>query len=168
VDSELRRLRRLLVARAPYTNEFVVSYTVGGRTYWDNNAFRNYAVPNFRSAVGGRVMLRRARLTGFASFQTTVSGTIYVENLSFRKRVGIRLLPFGGSSWVDVDARYAGIASEGSNVALGPVERWDYTSPIFNTGGYALAAYYNNLDTAEWYWDNNFGQDYRTSVPEIE
>ena len=156
-------------ARAPYTNEFAVSYYVGGRTYWDNNDSRNYSVPNFRSAVGGRVMLRRARLTGFAAFQTNVSGTLFVENLSFRKKVGIRLSPDGGASWVDVDARYVGVASEGSNVALGPVEQWDYTSPVFNTGAYVLAAYYSNLETGEWYWDNNFGQDYRLSgQPEIE
>ena len=92
-----------------------------------------------------------------------------MESLSFRKRVGIRLLPIGGSSWVDVDARYAGVADEGSNVALGSVERWDYGSPIFNTtGGYLLAAYYNNLDTGEWFWDNDFDQNYLTRVPEIE
>jgi hypothetical protein len=155
---------------APYTNEFVISYSVAGGTYWDNNDFLNYQLPNFHSAVGGRVMLRRARLAAFASFQTNVSGALYVENLSFSKRVGIRLLPDGQTTWYDVGAQYAGVAREATQAALGPVEQWDFGSPIFNVSGYTLAAYYNNLDTDEWYWDNNFGQNYRIggARPEID
>ena len=154
----------------PYMNEFVISYTVDGRTYWDNNGFRNYAVPNFYNAVGGHVMHRRARLAVFASFQGNVSGVIYVENLSYNKRVGIRLLPAGESTWLDVEASYVGLANEESNVSLGPVEQWEYGSPIFNTHTFMLAAYYENLETGEWYWDNNFGRNYAISDgrPEIE
>jgi hypothetical protein len=157
-------------ATVPYTNEFVISYSTAGRTYWDNNNLRNYRVPDFNSAVGGRVMLRRARLAAFASYQTNVSGTLYVENLSFNKRVGVRLLPDGQVTWQDIGAQYRGVASEASEAALGPVEQWDFGSPIFNVGGYTLAAYYNNLDTGEWYWDNNFGQNYHigTGRPEIQ
>jgi hypothetical protein len=155
---------------APYTNEFALSYSVAGSTYWDNNSFRNYHVPNFNSAIGGRVMLRRARIAAFSSFQGNVSGTLYVENLSFNKSVGIRLLPEGQASWHDIGAQYVGVAREASVVALGPVEQWDFGSPTFNVQRFSLAAYYNNLDSGEWYWDNNFGQNYSigSARPEID
>jgi len=155
-------------ARVPYMNEFAISYTANNITYWDNNDFQNYSVPNFHSAVGGHVMLRRATLAAYASYQRSMSGVIYVENMSYNKRVGVRALPFGGSTWLDLGAHYIGLANEDSEVSLGPVEQWEYGSPIVNTSGFTFAAYYQNLDTGEWSWDNNFGRDYAIFVSEIE
>ncbi len=106
-------------------------------------------------------MLRRASFALTSSSQSLTTGTIYVDNLSFNKRVGVRMATQFSSNWINVDARYVAAADEGSSVNLGQVERWDYSSPIINNpGGYQLAAYYQNLDTGEWYWDNNFGQNY--------
>jgi len=154
---------------APYTEEFVISFSVGSQTYWDNNASRNYIASNFHSAVGGSVSLRRARLAAFASFQRNLSGEIYVENLSYNKTVGVRMQPFGLSEWIDVEGHYAGLASEGGPVSLGPVELWNFRSPIFNTGGFQFAAFYHDRDSGAMYWDSNFGQNYRLSTtPEVE
>jgi hypothetical protein len=154
----------------PYTTEFVLSYTVNDVTYWDNNGSQNYIVPNFHSAVSGRVSHRSASLAAWDAFQRTVSGVIYIENVSYNKRVGIRLLPAGESTWLDVSAHYVGLATEESQVSLGPVERWEYGSPRLNTSSFTFAAYYENLDTGEWHWDNNFGQNYVISeeMPKIE
>jgi hypothetical protein len=148
-------------SQAPYVEAFAVSYTVGNQTYWDNNYSSDYTLLNFHSTVGGDVMLRRVSFALTSSFQSFTFGTIYVNNLSFNKRVGVRMTPQFTSDWIDVGAHYVGAADEGSPVNLGRVERWDYSSPLINTsGGYQVAAYYQNLDTGEWHWDNNFGQDY--------
>jgi hypothetical protein len=147
--------------QAPYTEAFTVSYTVGNQTYWDNNNYSDYTLPNLHSAVGGHVMLRRASFALASSSQSIMFGTVYVHYLSFNKRVGVRMAPQFSSNWIDVGARYVAAADEGSPVNLGQVERWDYsTPPINNSGGYQVAAYYQNLDTGEWHWDNNFGQNY--------
>jgi hypothetical protein len=38
----------------------------------------------------------------------------------------------------------------------------DQSSPVFR-----FAIFYNNLDTGEFFWDNNFGQDYTLSKSDL-
>jgi hypothetical protein len=156
-------------AQAPYVNEFAISYLVNGVIYWDNNGFRNYQIANFGSAVGGGAVLREVQLLYFSSYTSGLTGKLYVENLSYAKRVGIRFSVDGGRTWSDSDANYMGLVGEGAFTALGPVEQWQFSTPILNAGSYTFAVYYNNLETGEWFWDNNFGKNYEIShEPEIE
>jgi len=49
-------------------------------------------------------------------------------------------------------------------VGLSQIEIWKFKTPELNldqsTPNFRFAIFYNNLNTGEWFWDNNFGQDY--------
>jgi hypothetical protein len=158
----------VFAGRAPHCNEFVVSCTMNGRTYWDNNDGRNYDVHDYSSAIGGSLVLRSARQLAFASYERSVRGAIYLENRHYEKQVGVRLLPMGATDWIDVGAHYVGIPDEATVVALGPIEQWEFSSAIYRTYGFTLAAYYRDLATGETFWDNNFGQNYRLVQGQLE
>ncbi|HET9654314.1 MAG TPA: hypothetical protein VFP72_03095 [Kineosporiaceae bacterium] len=146
----------------PRPEEFAVFYHAGGASFWDNNDGRNYRVPLWANAVGGRVCLRRAELRAVSTARRRMHGLIYVDNVSYRKSVGVRMLPDGASRWIEFSGLYDGIAREGGGApwVTGPAERWSFTSPPFDARGCRFAVYYRNLDSAQTYWDNNFGQDY--------
>jgi hypothetical protein len=168
-DSKSPAFDVFAAARAPYANEFAISYSVGGATYWDNNGAQNYQVANFGSVIGGGVVLREVQLIYFNAYLTGLTGKLYVQNLSYAKNVGIRYSIDGGKTWLDSGGNYASLADEGAFNALGPVEQWNFSTPILNSADYIFAAYYNNLETGEWFWDNNFGENYEIAhQPEIE
>jgi hypothetical protein len=146
----------------PRAEEFAISCSVDGAVYWDNNGFRNYRVPVWANAIGGKVSLRRAQLRSLSAHHRWVQGEVYADNLSYEKRVGIRLLPGGVSPWIDVAGSYDGVAGEGGGGpwVAGPVERWKFTSPVFVANDCRFAAFHQDLDSGEVYWDNNFAQDY--------
>jgi Carbohydrate/starch-binding module (family 21) len=155
------------------TTEFVVRYTVNGQTFWDNNGGTNYRVDELRpNTVGGNVVLNKAIARrglqaggGFTVVTSWVEGEIYVKNLSFNKRVGIRLSANDWASFRDTDASFAGLVTVAEG--LSQVEVWTFKTPEFNldvsTPVFRFAIFYNNLDSGEWFWDNNFGQDYTLS-----
>ena len=154
-------------------NQFVLRYTVAGQTYWDNNNGANYAVSETQpNTVGGNVVLNTATAHrgteaggGFVFTTSWVEGEIYVKNLSFNKRVGIRLTTNGWAASRDTDAMFSGkaVVAEG----LSQVERWTFKTPEFNldesTPDFQFAIYYNDIDNGQFFWDNNFGQNYTLS-----
>jgi hypothetical protein len=122
--------------------------------------------------VGGNVTLNKAIARrgsqaggGFVFTTSWVEGEIFVKNLSFKKRVGIRLSTNGWTSFQDTNASFNGSVAVAEG--LSQVEIWNFKTPELNLDesrpDFKFAVFYNNLDTGEWFWDNNFGQDYTLS-----
>lgn len=157
--------------------EFALSYSVDGQTFWDNNDGANYHVDEIRpNAVGGNVVLNLATARrgseaggGFVFTTSWVEGEIYLNNLSFNKRVGIRLSADGWGSFHDTDASFGGIVAVAEGISQ--VEVWRFKTPELNldesTPDFRFAIYYNNRDTGQWFWDNNFGNDYMLSKQDL-
>jgi hypothetical protein len=159
------------------SDQFAVWADVAGETDWDNNGGMNYHVPNFHSVVGGNVALHQAIARqgteaggGFTVQTSWFEGQIYVNNLTFGKRVGVRFTADGGATWQDSDATYIAPVTEGAySTAGGPgtAEGWRFKTPEYNLNTAApdffFAVYFERLDTGDWYWDNNFGQNYTLS-----
>ena len=130
-------------ARAPYTESSSrVSYYVGGRTDRDNNDFRNYSVPNFRSArrrprdaaAGAAHWFRRLpdeRLRNALRREPLVSEEGRDPSLAGRRgELGRRRRQVRSGS----RARAATSRSDQWSSGTTP-------SRVFNTGAYVLAAY---------------------------
>jgi hypothetical protein len=155
------------------TTRFVIRYSVDGQTFWDNDDGADYHVDEGRpNTVGRNVMLNKATARrgsqaggGFVFTTSWVEGEILVKNLSFNKRVGIRLSANGWASFQDTDASFNGNVSVAEG--LSQVEVWKFKTPELNLDesrpDFQFAVFYNNLDTGAWFWDNNFGQDYTLS-----
>ncbi len=158
---------------APTTQEFVIKYTVPGEEHWDNNAGANYQIATFAGVVGGKVMLKKATAHigaeaggGFTFTTSWFDGEIYVQNLSFNKRVGVRYTADGGANWTDADGSYAGKVQAVANT-VDSIEIWKFKTPTLNTmnpNTFRFAVYYELRDSGpnfgQRYWDNNFAQDY--------
>ena len=153
--------------RVPAVSEFALSYTVDGRTYWDSQFGLNYHVGTLNTVAGGNVALARAttRLIGQFS-DRVVTGEIFVNNTSPRKKVGMRFSTDGSSTWHETAANYAGWATEAAYSNGGIVESWSFQTPVFSSGPQALllAVYYLDLNSGKTFWDNNFGHDYALST----
>jgi hypothetical protein len=160
-------------SNAPTTQEFVIKYAVPGEEHWDNNGGTNYHIATFVGAVGGNVMLKKATSHigyeaggGFTFTTSWFDGEIYVQNLSFNKRVGVHYTADGGTTWHDADGSYAGKAQAVANV-VDSVEIWKFKTPtlnLVNPETFRFAVYYELRDSGpnfgQKYWDNNFSQDY--------
>ena len=152
------------------STEFVIRYSVNNQTFWDNDDGRNHQIDERRpNTIAGNVMLNKAIARrgsqaggGFAFTTSWVEGEIFVKNLSFNKRVGIRLSANRWMSFQDTDASFQGNVAVA--VGLSQVEVWKFKTPELNldqsTPEFKFVVYYNNLDNGEWFWDNNFAQDY--------
>lgn len=164
----------------PVAEEFAIKYTVDSSSYWDNNNGNNYQLLTNRvnNIISGKVILNKANAKtdpeqGETENKATwLEGEIYVSRkTSYFKRVGIKISADNGNSWEEVDASYQYPVSEGSyiDVAQGEleVELWTFKTPAYNyntiAGFFKLAVYYQNLETGEFYWDNNFNLDYKIS-----
>jgi carbohydrate/starch-binding protein with CBM21 domain len=159
------------------TTQFVIRYSVDGQTFWDNNGGANYQIDEIRpNTVGGNVNLNKATARrgteaggGFVFTTSWVEGEIFVKNLSFNKRVGIRLSANGWASFQDTDASFNGNVPVAEG--LSQVEAWKFKTPELNldpsSPSFLFAVFYNNLDTGEWFWDNNFVQDYTLSKNDL-
>ena len=159
------------------TTQFVLRYTVDGQTFWDNNDGGNYHIDEIRpNTVGGNVMLNKATARrgsqaggGFVFTTSWLEGEIFVKNLSFNKRVGIRLSTNGWTNFQDTNASFNGSVAVAEG--LSQVEIWKFKTPELNLDesrpDFKFAVFYNNLDTGEWFWDNNFGQDYTLSKTDL-
>jgi hypothetical protein len=156
------------------SDEFAVFASVGADTDWDNYRGGNYQTPNFRSAAGGDVALNRAVARqgaqgggGFTIRTSWFEGEIYVNNLSFAKRVGVLYTADGWASFAESDAAYAGPATEGAYSASTGAELWRFRTPELNYNGasenFEFTVYHQRLDTGALFWDNNFAQNYSLS-----
>ena len=160
------------------TTEFVIRYAAGGQTFWDNNDSTNYHVdsgqPNVvgeRSVVLNQATARRGTEAGGGFVFTTswTEGEIYVQNRSFNKRVGIRLTANNWATFLDTDATFSGTVTVATGTS--EVEIWKFKTGEFNldesTPDFRFAIYYQDIDSGEWFWDNNFGRDYTLSKADL-
>jgi Carbohydrate/starch-binding module (family 21) len=157
--------------------DFVIRYSVDGQTFWDNNDGPNYRIDGGRpNTVGGNVVLNKATARrgsqaggGFVFTMSWVEEEIFVKNLSFNKRVGIRLTTNGWITFQDTDPAFNGNVPVA--VGVSQVEVWKFKSPELNldqsSPDFMFATFYNNLDTGQWLWDNNFGTDYTLSKTDL-
>jgi len=155
------------------TTDFVIRYSVDGQTFWDDNNGTNYKIDGSRpNTVGGNVILNKATAHrgsqaggGFVFTTSWVEGEILVKNLSFNKRVGIRLTTNRWNTFQDTEATFNGNVPVA--VGMSQVEAWKFKTPELNLDqsdpDFMFAIFYNNLDTGQWFWDNNFGLDYTLS-----
>jgi Carbohydrate/starch-binding module (family 21) len=149
------------------TTHFAIRYTAAGVTYWDNNNEANYSVSEIApNTINGNITLVSAKAVQGGPVQSSAQGSIYVRNLSYHKRVGIRVSADGWKSFTDVDATYGGLVSIAEG--LSQIETWNFATPMFDFPGYGFgsflfAAYYNDLDTGQWYWDSGLGDNYTLS-----
>jgi len=157
------------------TAEFAIEVQSDAGSYWDNNGGSNYKIQAWaysgdfvRGRVGGNVGLHHAineELVVFTKYgspyivDSTLSGEIYVENLSYNKDVGI-VVNYGDGNWHWTNASYSHSLSTGGsdNIEVWEFEHEYYGHPYIQD--WQFAVYYHNLDSGEWYWDNNFEQDY--------
>jgi hypothetical protein len=154
--------------------QFVIRYSTGGGTFYDNNAGQNYRFASTLAAVGGNVTLNNAKARrgtqaggGFTFTTSWLEGEILVNNLSFAKDVGVRLSADGGVNWHDTHGSFAGDhTGDGTFVGTG-AEVWKFKTPELNLDNsspdFRFAVFYRNVATGEDFWDNNFGQDYKVS-----
>lgn len=148
-------------------------YSSNGQTFWDNNAGVNYSVDEVRpNTVGGNVVLNRATARrgseaggGFTFTTSWVEGEIWVKNLSFNKRVGIRLSANGWATFDDTLATFSGTVA--TNQGISQVEIWKFKTAELNldtsTPDFAFAVFYVDEDNGAAFWDDNGGQNFRLS-----
>jgi hypothetical protein len=98
-----------------------------------------------------------------------LEGVIYVDNLSFRKKVGFRVSDDGWGGYQDIEAYYD------KTIPDTHVELWKVPPTFISLGNYvssefSFAVYYHNEDDDIIYWDNNCGKNYclKKSQEEIE
>lgn len=149
--------------------EFVIRYTAGGASFYDNNAGKNYQFTTNLAAVGGNVVLntvtaRRGSEAGGGFVFTTswLEGEILVNNLSFAKSVGVRYSA-DGATWQDSPAAFAGSTTRAGVFVGSGAEVWRFKTPTLNlhpSPAFRLAVFYRDLSGGAQYWDNNFGQNY--------
>ncbi len=159
---------------APETSEFSIKYATPGQEHWDNNNGTNYKIGTAVGVVGGNVMLKQATAHigsggggGYTYTTSWIEGDIYVQNLSYNKRVGVHYTPDNGKSWFDTEATYGG-KEKASPVDIDQVEIWRFKTPMLNSDSssesFQLAVFYEikepGPDFGKKYWDNNFGQNY--------
>jgi hypothetical protein len=163
---------------AVFAEQLTIRASINGVDYWDNNGGRNYLFPlqlGGGNVVGGDITWWQGQFTRDPNtYQLRFHSEVRVSNLSYRKNVGIRLIPGplgspwssqGGGASLDLACRFQGLVPEWS----GTVESWISDSGSWSNnnfrGSVYLAAYYEDLDRGNWYWDNNFGQNYALIVP---
>lgn len=144
--------------------EFVVRYTVGGATYWDNNDGSNYSLNKTTGVylANGIDVISDAELN---SQEQVVEGLVYLANLNAEKSVSVH---YTFNDWVDTvteevefgtcepDTRIFSLCGE--NPSEYNAEWWTFNIPLDHHKDlkYVVSYTVNN----ETYWDNNFTQDY--------
>jgi hypothetical protein len=116
-------------------------------------------------AGGARIREHIDRGTG--KIQYIFDGEILVENLSYNKSLGFRVNVDG--NWKDIyTAHFLSLLILGGN----SMELWktkqygellkqiNITTPTPPKPIFRFAVFYHNLDSGQWYWDSNNGQDY--------
>lgn len=151
-----------------YSNEFVVKYSVNGKTYWDNNNGSNYNI----SANIGAYLAPEVEVSVDTYF-TRFAGTYFAINVDARRDYGspgeVEAV-YTTDSWATtqrVSLSYQRYFRVGySNYILSPnqfdIDKWE-TSISFDSSvqNIEYAVVYRVGD--QEYWDNNYGKNYKIS-----
>lgn len=120
---------------------FTIKYEVNGQTYWDNNNGTNYNFASDDNVIFGK-----------SNVVFTADGEgdryIFVKNIDYTKKVGVRYTTDNWATYHDVNASYF--------QSLTGADQFSFPSEV--PTGAKFAAYYT-VDGVT-YWDNNFGSDY--------
>jgi hypothetical protein len=129
----------------------------------------NYHVDSARpNTVGGIVILnkataRRGSQTGGGFFFTTswVEGKSSLRICSSKNTWASGYRQTEGPAFTIPMGRSA--VTSLLRLAFLQVEMWKFKTPELNldqsSADFSFAIFYNNPDTGEWFWDNNFGED---------
>lgn len=146
------------------TVEFALRYEVAGRTFWDNNAGRNYRIgfgydPLTRSFLlgSGRVQVSWAgvysSMTGEGAFTSkSVRGSALVKNLAREKHVRVVYSVDDWKTKAVAEADFSRIDSPGVDV-------WTFEVALPPATSQVEFAVQVEQD-GETAWDNNFGVNY--------
>ena len=151
--------------------QFALKYVVNGQTYWDNNNGNNYFIPKNSGATLGsglnvyNLYFQPTLRVGVSD--TTLSGVAVLKNLAVQKDVTVQ---YSTDNWVTVKTAvatysstpWAGAYSSAPNPNAAGYEVWNFALNVGNATEVAYAIKY--VVNGETHWDNNFGQNYRTTL----
>jgi Carbohydrate/starch-binding module (family 21) len=135
----------------PIPTQIAVSYTVAGKTYWDNNSGNNYHAEayTFGALLGPDIHIENPH-GELNSTDSIIAGTITVRNLVSHKKVTV---VYTTDNWTTVERQPASYQASYSP----EFESWQYTLPIprdVNPSHIKMAFLYN-LKGSEHWADNN-------------
>lgn len=148
--------------------EFAVKYQVNGNTYWDNNGGNNYRVGHNGGTILVNSNVYNATYNATVANTNSVGGYLTVKNIAPAKQVQVH---FTLDNWATVQvvnasynpAFWNSAYSNAPNPNSYGFEEWSYQIPVGNTATtlkYALKYTVNGVT----YWDNNFGNNYTTTI----
>lgn len=152
--------------------QFAVKYQVNGNTYWDNNAGANYSV----AQNGGTILINRnvynaswtPSIANTSSNNNLVTGYVTVKNIAPTKTVQVVYTLDNWATQNTVAATFSpyfwnSAYSSATNPNAYGFEEWNWAIPVGTTATtlkYAIKYIVNGTT----YWDNNFGNDYVTTI----
>ncbi len=153
----------------PMALDFVISYRVSGRQFWDNNAGRHYQLaPTAGDALFGRNLFVPNHAPTVDHFWGgQYYGNVVLKNLGYDKDVQVVYTTdqwrtqrvahasFSPHYWASTYAHTANPNPAGQEV-------WSYTLDVGAATEVEYAVRYQV--NGQTYWDNNFGRNYRTSL----
>lgn len=150
--------------------EFALKYQVNGQTYWDNNGNANYKLARGAGTLLGRgvnvSVTGSAQEVGLNAGFSSWKSHITVRNIAPVKNVKVVYTTDNWATTKVVNATYRPIWAnpEGFDPTPNPnsmgFEEWDFSLPVTEgtTVEYAISYTVNG----QTYWDNNFGNNYRS------
>lgn len=149
--------------------EFAIKYQVNGITYWDNNNWANYKLPQGGGTLlGNNVNVYVANYAAdIPLYQTSTSwgSNITVRNLAYTKSVKVIYSTDNWATSKTAVATYSPIFWSSSYAqianpnAMG-FEEWNFQLDIGSASQVEYAISYTV--NGQTYWDNNFGRNYYT------
>jgi len=152
--------------------QFALKYIVNGQTYWDNNGGSNYFVPKDSGATLGPGLnvynLYYQPTSRVGANDAYQYGTVVVRNLAVTKDIAV---VYSTDNWATSKTasttyspnHWTGAYSSATNPNAAGFEAWAFSLHVGTTAtqvDYAIRYTVNG----ETFWDNNGGQNYRTTI----
>jgi hypothetical protein len=154
---------------ADFDGQFVIKYSVGGLTYWDNNNGRDYTLgdedgPMLGTGIHVRQYSPASLSPEARSFMYRFRGVIDVRNIGPAKNVTVHYSYDNWASTRTVEASYMGpwrtsLYSTIANPNVHNVEGWEFSELIVAQN--SKVEYYISYEVnGQTYTDNNYGKNY--------
>ena len=147
--------------------QFAIRYTVGGKTYWDNNGGRDYRVGDGPRPIWRRVALNGSNLVlnWAEAYPGSLRGNIVIKDLAYHKQVKV---VYTTDNWHSVKTAHAGYFNSfcgalecGSSKKL---QSWGFNVNL-PSGAKKITFAVSYTAAGDTFWDNNFKRNYTVSVP---
>ncbi len=138
---------------------FAIRYSVGGQTYWDNNAGQNYRVGGGPRTFSPSFVLEATNLalTELRWGLDQVNAQVALKNLGAEKNVSV---VYSTDGWRTVQTAQGTFQYSSSGYEL-----WSLAMPVgVEATSIELAVSYTV--NGQTYWDSNFGRDYALTKPD--